>query len=170
MEPSLRVLAVIGSLNRSSSTRAVVKYVAGQLQTLGCATDILDLLEEPLALFNPDYSREAEGFARLKARVEAADVYILGTPDYHGSISSALKNFLANEWKRGQRIKRGGGQISIPIQTEEENTRYGVDPADESSPGTLPKSAITYATVPRGSASTSPRIRANTLSEDPKKM
>ena len=96
--PALRVMAVVGSLNRTSSTRAVIKHVAGQLQTLGCATDILDLLDEPLALFNPDYSREADGFPKLKARVEQADVYILGTPDYHGSISSAMKNFLDHFW------------------------------------------------------------------------
>jgi NAD(P)H-dependent FMN reductase len=31
--------------------------------------------------------------------VEAADVFILGTPDYHGSISSALKNFLDHFWR-----------------------------------------------------------------------
>jgi FMN reductase len=35
----------------------------------------------------------------LKARVETADAFILGTPDYHGSISSALKNFLDHFWK-----------------------------------------------------------------------
>ena len=32
-------------------------------------------------------------------RVERADVYVLGTPDYHGSISSAMKNFLDHFWK-----------------------------------------------------------------------
>src|SRR6185503_12496059 len=96
--PALRVMAVVGSLNRTSSTRAVIKHVAGQLQTLGCATDILDLLDEPLALFNPDCAHEAEGFSHLRARVEQADVYILGTPDYHGSISSAMKNFLDHFW------------------------------------------------------------------------
>ena len=95
---SLRVLAVVGSLNRASSTRAVLRHVTGHLKELGCTTDILDLLEEPLALFNPDYSRESDGFGQLKARVEQADVYILGTPDYHGSISSAMKNFLDHFW------------------------------------------------------------------------
>jgi FMN reductase len=30
--------------------------------------------------------------------VEAADVYILGTPDYHGSVSGAMKNFLDHFW------------------------------------------------------------------------
>jgi FMN reductase len=30
--------------------------------------------------------------------VDRADVFILGTPDYHGSISGALKNFLDHFW------------------------------------------------------------------------
>src|SRR5438552_965863 len=95
----LNVLAVVGSLNRTSSTRAVVAHVARQLKASSVAIDVLDLLEEPLALFNPDSSHEAETFAALQARVQIADVYILGTPDYHGSISSAMKNFLDHFWR-----------------------------------------------------------------------
>lgn len=94
----LHVLGVVGSLNRASSTRVVVKHVVNELQSLGCTTEILDLLDEPLALFNPDSSHAAEAFPALQKRVERADMYILGTPDYHGSISSAMKNFLDHFW------------------------------------------------------------------------
>lgn len=94
----LHVLGVVGSLNRASSTRIVVKYVVNQLESLGCTTEILDLLDEPLALFNPDSSHTAEAFPALQTRVERADIYVLGTPDYHGSISSAMKNFLDHFW------------------------------------------------------------------------
>jgi FMN reductase len=97
-EPRLHVLAVVGSLNRTSATRVVVNHVTARLKSSGAVVDVLDLLDEPLALFNPDSSHEAEGFSPLQARVERADVYILGTPDYHGSISSALKNFLDHFW------------------------------------------------------------------------
>jgi len=97
-QPPLHVLAVVGSLNRTSSTRMVVTHVARQLKAAGAAIDILDLLDEPLALFNPDSAHQAEGFAALQARVQQADVYVLGTPDYHGSISSAMKNFLDHFW------------------------------------------------------------------------
>jgi len=98
-QPPLHVLAVVGSLNRTSSTRMVVTHVARQLKAAGAAIDILDLLDEPLALFNPDSAHQAEGFAALQARVQQADVYVLGTPDYHGSISSAMKNFLDHFWR-----------------------------------------------------------------------
>ena len=97
-QPPLNVLAVVGSLNRTSSTRVVITHVAGQLRSAETVVDVLDLLEEPLALFNPDSSHEAESFAALQARVQRADAYVLGTPDYHGSISSAMKNFLDHFW------------------------------------------------------------------------
>src|SRR5688572_7758677 len=91
----LKVLAVIGSLKRTNSvTRATIQYIAQELANRGCQVDILDLLEQPLPLYNPESARQAENFSEIKARVDRADVYVLGTPDYHGSISSALKNFL----------------------------------------------------------------------------
>ena len=52
---------------------------------------MLDLSKETLALFNVETTYSQLGFAALKARIEAADVFILGTPDYHGGMSGALK-------------------------------------------------------------------------------
>ncbi|MDB6019843.1 MAG: putative NADPH-dependent reductase [Pedosphaera sp.] len=98
-ETPLQVLAVIGSLHSSSVTRAVVRLAAQQLQADGCSVDILDFESEPLALYNPDTAHDTPAFAALKARVERADVILLGTPDYHGSISGAMKNFLDHFWR-----------------------------------------------------------------------
>lgn len=95
----LHVLAVAGSLNRASVTRAVIKSVSDQLASAGAHVDFLDLAEEPLALFNPDSSHAHEDFPKLRQRVERADVYLLGTPDYHGSVSGAMKNFLDHFWQ-----------------------------------------------------------------------
>jgi len=98
-QPALRVLAVAGSLNSDSVTRIVVGEAARQLTALGCAVDLLDLRQEPLPLYCPDSSDGTAVFAALQLRVEQADVVLLGTPDYHGSISSALKNFLDHFWR-----------------------------------------------------------------------
>src|SRR5258708_1706991 len=97
-EEPLKVMAVVGSLNKGAVTRFMVRHVADLIRSSCVGVDLLDLMDEPLALFNPDTAKEADGFARLKKRVEEADVYILGTPDYHGSISSAMKNFLDHFW------------------------------------------------------------------------
>jgi NAD(P)H-dependent FMN reductase len=97
-EDPLKVLAVVGSLQRDSVTRTVLHEVTGQLQAAGCLVDVLDFLKEPLALYNPDLAHELPGFQELRARVERADVLLLGTPDYHGAISGAMKNFLDHFW------------------------------------------------------------------------
>jgi len=98
-DPPLQVLAVVGSLNPTSVTRAVILQVGERLRADGCSVDVLDLEKEPLPLYNPDTAYDAPGFDQLQGRVEGADVYVLGTPDYHGSISSAMKNFLDHFWR-----------------------------------------------------------------------
>ena len=98
-QPVLNVLAVVGSLNRNSVTRIVVNDVAEKLRAHRCTVDVLDFFHEPLALFNPDSVYESAGYKPLQERVERADVYVLGTPDYHGSMSSAIKNFLDHFWQ-----------------------------------------------------------------------
>jgi NAD(P)H-dependent FMN reductase len=98
-ETPLKVLAVVGSLNRQSVTRIVVTDVVEKLRVRGSEVDVLDFFHEPLALFNPDSAYEGTGYKSLQTRVEQADVYLLGTPDYHGSISSATKNFLDHFWQ-----------------------------------------------------------------------
>lgn len=98
-ESPLKILAVIGSVNRKSVTRTVVSHVAQRLIDDGSSVDVVDFEKEPLALFNPDTAYDSPVFSILKPRVEAADVILLGTPDYHGSISSATKNFLDHFWK-----------------------------------------------------------------------
>ena len=97
-EQPLNVLAVVGSLNKVSSVRFVVNHVANGVKAAGANVDLLDLLNEPLTLFNPELYQGATGFPELKARVDLADVFILGTPDYHGSMSSTIKNFLDHFW------------------------------------------------------------------------
>src|SRR5882724_10634305 len=96
---SLNILAVAGSLHRDSVTRTVINYVAKQLESEGCSVDVLDFEKEPLALYNPDTAHEGPVYSALRERVERADVILLGTPDYHGSISGAMKNFLDHFWR-----------------------------------------------------------------------
>ena len=95
---ALHVLAVVGSLGRDSTTRLVVGELSRQLTAHQCAVDVLDFRAEPLPLYNPDTAHQSSNFPALKRRVEQADVLVLGTPDYHGSISSAMKSFLDHFW------------------------------------------------------------------------
>ncbi|HPC62080.1 MAG TPA: NAD(P)H-dependent oxidoreductase [Verrucomicrobiota bacterium] len=98
VEPGPRIMAVTGSLQQQSVTRVVILHLAKRLEETGCSVDVLDLRQEPLPLYNPDTAHLEPGFEPLRARVSAADVFVLGSPDYHGSIGSALKNFLDHFW------------------------------------------------------------------------
>jgi len=98
-EPKLKILAVVASTNADSITRVVVSTVAEELRNAGCEVDLLDLSKEPLAMFNPETTPRQPAFAALKARVDRADVFVLGTPDYHGSMSGAMKNFFDHFWQ-----------------------------------------------------------------------
>jgi NAD(P)H-dependent FMN reductase len=99
LDSQLQVLGVVGSLNQNSVTRAVIQQIGDALSQQGCRVDIFDPVQEHLPLFNPDSSYSASHYDPLQRRVAAADVLLLGTPDYHGSISSTLKNFLDHFWQ-----------------------------------------------------------------------
>jgi NAD(P)H-dependent FMN reductase len=99
MSDPLSVMAVIGSLHQSSVTKVAVNHVAEGLRKQGAEVDVLDLSAEPLPLVNTDTTFTADYYGPLKERVKAADVFVLGTPDYHGSVSGALKNFTDHFWK-----------------------------------------------------------------------
>jgi NAD(P)H-dependent FMN reductase len=98
-EPKLQVLAVVGSLHKDSVTRVVINDIADELRNRGCIVDVLDFEKEPLPLYNPDTSYALPSFPGLKQRVDNADVLLLGTPDYHGCISSTMKSFLDHFWR-----------------------------------------------------------------------
>lgn len=98
LDRPLNVLGVAGSLNQNASTTFVLQYVTSQLREQGCQVDVLDLSRESLGQFNVESSFQHPGYPAFKQRVDRADVYLLATPDYHGSISSATKNFLEHFW------------------------------------------------------------------------
>jgi FMN reductase len=114
MSEQLNVMAVIGSLHEKSVTKVAVKFVADGLRDAGCTVDVLDLAKEQLPLVNTDTSFTADYYGPLKERVLAADVFVLGTPDYHGSMSGAMKNFLDHFWREFT------GKLFVPMVASHE--------------------------------------------------
>ena len=53
---------------------------------------------------------------------------------FRAFLLAAMKHFLANEWRRTQTQKRGGGTIAVPLDAEE---RYACEPVDAFTPETL---------------------------------
>jgi len=56
---------------------------------------------------------------------------------FRAFLLAALKNFLANEWDKSQRQKRGGGATFLSLDWQDAESRYRIDPADQLSPDKL---------------------------------
>jgi DNA-directed RNA polymerase specialized sigma24 family protein len=56
---------------------------------------------------------------------------------FRAFLLAALKHFLANEWDRAKRQKRGGGVANLSLDWQSADTRFGVEPADNLSPDKL---------------------------------
>jgi NAD(P)H-dependent FMN reductase len=87
------VVAISGSLRAESSTRLALEHALDAATAAGAGTELLDLRALNLPLFDPDH-RDRGDAALLKRTVREADAVLLGTPVYHGMVSSALKNAL----------------------------------------------------------------------------
>jgi len=94
-----KVLAIAGSLNPDSVTKTVLDELAARLRAAETDVEVIDFHGTPLPLFDPKAAWGRPEYQALKPKVMAADVIVLGTPDYHGSVSSTLKNFLDHFWK-----------------------------------------------------------------------
>jgi RNA polymerase sigma-70 factor (ECF subfamily) len=56
---------------------------------------------------------------------------------FRAFLIASLKHFLANEWDRSQRQKRGGGVPTLSLDWQDADARYQIDPADNLSPDKL---------------------------------
>lgn len=88
------VVGVSGSRRDGSYTKRAVRLVLEAAEAAGANTELLDLGAVDLPLYDPDRSVEESGDAAvLLETMRAADGVVLGSPVYHGSYSSAFRNF-----------------------------------------------------------------------------
>ena len=87
------VVAVCGSLRDESHTRKTLRHVLAAAEDVGAETRLLDLQEWDLPLFDPNYDEQGDS-EEITRITREADAVVLGSPVYHGSYSSALKNYM----------------------------------------------------------------------------
>jgi RNA polymerase sigma-70 factor (ECF subfamily) len=56
---------------------------------------------------------------------------------FRSFLLGGLQNFLANDWQKGQRLKRGGGRGTIALDALDAEERYRLEPAEVASPDKL---------------------------------
>jgi NAD(P)H-dependent FMN reductase len=87
------VIALCGSRRDGSHTRSGLARVLDAAERRGATTDLVDLGELTLPLFDPA-TPDAGDAPELRRRLRDADGVVLGTPMYHGSYASPLKTAL----------------------------------------------------------------------------
>lgn len=96
---AFKVLGVGGSMREGSHSARGVRFVLEAARENGAETRFLNLREVDLPMYRPQGVVENEGLRVTNESVEWADAFVLGSPDYHGSMSGAMKNFLDFYWE-----------------------------------------------------------------------
>ena len=60
---------------------------------------LVNLFETQLPIYRPSTRFDSENVNKVTNDVNWANVFVLASPDYHGSMSGAMKNFLDFFWK-----------------------------------------------------------------------
>jgi NAD(P)H-dependent FMN reductase len=92
----VRVIAISGSLREGSYTTMAVQTALRGVESVGATGQLLDLRDYTLPLVTGHHQELAAypDVARLREQVQQSDGVILGTPEYHSSVSGVLKNAL----------------------------------------------------------------------------
>jgi FMN reductase len=90
----LTIVGLGGSLASVSKSRAALQAALEGAASAGAETQLLDIRELALPMYNPDDDKPTDDAARLIESCYSADGMLWSSPMYQGTISGALKNAL----------------------------------------------------------------------------
>lgn len=93
----LNVLGVGSSMRQGSYSTTALNMILDMARGNEAETKLLDLRQTNLPMLYTAKD-DTHDIVQVTELVEWADAYILATPDYHGSMSGSLKNFLDYFW------------------------------------------------------------------------
>jgi NAD(P)H-dependent FMN reductase len=100
---SIRILGVTGSLRENShSTKTLATVLQIAASKFRAEVRLINLRETILPFYSPNITTSDLFYGNIKIvteDVEWADAFILASPDYHGSMSGTIKNFLDHFWE-----------------------------------------------------------------------
>ena len=96
----MKVLGVASSMRESSYGTRTLRIVLDAAQKYEARTRLLDLRIVTMPMYNPDSSMQSsKEIKKVTDDVNWADAFVLVSPDYHGSMSGSIKNFLDYYWE-----------------------------------------------------------------------
>lgn len=91
----MKIVLLAGSNRKDANSTKLLRYMAKELGKKGVHAVVIDLWDKPVPLYSPDQKDQPDrNTAEMIRLVQEADGIVLGTPEYHGSISGVLKNAL----------------------------------------------------------------------------
>lgn len=115
-----KIVLINGSMNPESVTRRMLQLFAKLLQKQGHETELICVAETNFPLFSFTVS-QTEEMNQVSEKIKQADAFIVGSPEYHGGYTGALKNLL--DYQDGKEFKHkpiallsvsGGLKAGIP--------------------------------------------------------
>lgn len=96
----VKVLGIGSSMRKNSFSTSALKNVL-EIISVKYKTEarMINLLETELPMYRPSAKSENENVKKITSDVNWANVFVLASPDYHGSMSGTMKNFLDFYWK-----------------------------------------------------------------------
>ena len=96
----VKVLGIGSSMRKNSFSTNALKNVL-EIISVKYKTEarLINLLETELPMYRPSTKSENENLKKITSDVNWANVFVLASPDYHGSMSGTMKNFLDFYWK-----------------------------------------------------------------------
>lgn len=92
--PPLRVVGICGSLRERSYTRFALAIALSGAAEIGARTALIDLRDYDLMPYDGRRNNWPPSVMYLRQQVQEAQGIVIGTPEYHGSLSGVLKNAL----------------------------------------------------------------------------
>ena len=97
---SLNILGIAGSMRKDSYGTKILKIVLDLASKYEAQTSLLEPRNANMPLFNPDLSIQSDiNLQKVTEQVKRADAFVFVSPDYHGSMSGSMKNFLDYYWE-----------------------------------------------------------------------
>jgi NAD(P)H-dependent FMN reductase len=105
-EGTVNVLGVAGSMREQSYSTRGLKMVLEETKKYKAESYMLEVRKINLPLYDPSEitsdnssSNNNNVLERITTTLRWADVFVLASPDYHGSMSGGMKNFLDYFWE-----------------------------------------------------------------------
>jgi FMN reductase len=89
-----KIVGLGGSLAGVSSSRAALTVALLGAEDAGAETELLDLRELDLPMYDPEAEELPESTTRMVGSLESADGLLWSSPLYQGTVSGAFKNAL----------------------------------------------------------------------------